>query len=87
MSKQIPPGYNPLGIFQFETDPDIKRYNVESLARTEYFVMEWWGAKAAPEMTQIYNSERANVLLGEKTVDEAAADMKEQMDQALAEAD
>ena len=87
MSKQIPPGYNPLGIFQFETDPDIKRYNIESLARTEYFVMEWWGAKAAPQMTQIFGSERANILLGEKTVDEAAADMKSQMDKALAEAD
>jgi ABC-type glycerol-3-phosphate transport system substrate-binding protein len=87
MSKQIPPGYNPLGIFQFETDPDIKRYNIESLARTEYFVMEWWGAKAAPQMTQIFHSERGNVILGEKTIDEAAADMKDQMDKALAEAD
>jgi ABC-type glycerol-3-phosphate transport system substrate-binding protein len=86
MSQQIPPGYNPLGIFQFETDPDIKRYNIESLARTEYFVMEWWGAKTAPEMTQIFNAERENILLGEKTVDEAAADMKGQMDKALAEA-
>jgi ABC-type glycerol-3-phosphate transport system substrate-binding protein len=86
MLQQIPVPYNPLAIMDRIKDPDIRRYNIESFSRTEYFVLDWWGAKTPDQLMQVWSAEIDNVVLGKKSIKQATADMATAMNKALADA-